>query len=298
MIDSKSFELLMNSEGGLNENEPASVGGVSYAGISQKTYDSWRQSAKCQIPNAPTKVKDLAGTAIGTVYEKRNPLEIPTEHGVRVDVIKAFYVDYLEKSYIELLPECLQYIHMDFFVNAGYTANKVVQKILGFSGKEVDGILGRGSRAKLKEFTANFATELELNSYADNDLIDSYDNLKLEHYESLKEKNEDLYNANIRGWKVRANHVKAELIEYYQDDDPTPSAVDETEDVDVAFEEVEAPSNSSNPRLDILEESVKDIQNNMVNIQNALQDILKNPPKKGFFQNKVLGTPVIVNTDN
>ena len=39
---SKVLKLILESEGGLNEDEPAHVGGVSYAGITQKTYDAWQ----------------------------------------------------------------------------------------------------------------------------------------------------------------------------------------------------------------------------------------------------------------
>ena len=157
MIDNKPFQKIMKSEGGANFDEPASVGGKSYAGIAQKTYDSWRKN-KCQIADAPSQVEELAGTALDTEYEKTNPFEIPSEYNVRTDVIRAFYEDYFQPACIDMLPICLQYAHMDFFTNSYSHANKIVQRILGFEGKDVDGVLGRGSKEKLKEFKLRFWT--------------------------------------------------------------------------------------------------------------------------------------------
>ena len=231
-MNQKSFDLLMHSEGGYNPDEPASVGGSSYAGIAQKTYDNWRKT-KCRIPYAPDTVKELAGTAIGTEWEKANPFTIPEEYGVRVDVIRAFYDAYFEPACLDLLPECLQYMHLDFFTNAGFTANRIVQRLLGFTGRNVDGILGPGSKEALVAFTEQFNEVLKSNPYADNDIIEEYHQLKLEHYESLKTKNPELYEKNIRGWRMRADHVKAELAAYFEDENPTTSAIDESEHIDV-----------------------------------------------------------------
>ena len=222
------FKRIMKSEGGFNPKEPASAGGKSYAGITQKSYDEWR-NGPCTI-DVPEGVEMLAGNAIGTEWEKQSPLEIPEDIGVRVDVIVAFYVDYFQKAYIELLPECLQYIHADFFTNAMFTANQVLQKMLGFDEEkgEVDGILGPESRARLQELCENLAMEMDQDPTADDDLIMAYHEQKLVHYESLK-KNEALYNANIKGWRKRAMHVLSELENYFYDENPTTSAIHEDE---------------------------------------------------------------------
>lgn len=291
MIDTKAFGLLLKSEGGLNEKEPAEVGGVSYAGITQKTYEAWLKTNKAQeINDAPPHVRDLAGTAIGTKYEKMSPLEIPIEYGVRIDVIKAFYTDYLQKSYTELLPECLQYMHMDFFVNAGFTANKIVQRFLGVDD---DGIIGRKTRPQLIEFVNAFNEELEQDKYADNNLINQYDTEKRNHYQGLVDKNPEKYGGWLNGWLTRCDHVKAELAPYFEDDEPTPSAVEDHTAIDVFNDTedaittptivVDANSEQIDSRLVALEENMVTIQVNMGNIQSALEEILKNPPKKSFF---------------
>lgn len=284
-ILAKPFMKIMKSEGGYNPKEPKSIGGYSYAGIGQKTYESWLKN-KCQIADAPKDVKELAGKAIGTEYEKMSPLDIPKEYGVRVDVIKAFYEAYFQPACVDMLPQCLQYMHMDFFVNSYSHANKIVQRILEV---DVDGVLGRGSKAKLKEFTANFEAELKNNKYADNDLIEKYHELKLAHYESIKGTNPDLYNENIKGWKLRANHVLADLQEYFEDDEPTTSAIHEDEFIDPFVENdnepekiVEKTQDLSDivDRQDKLEKSVENIQDML---KQLLEEKAKPLKKNGFF---------------
>lgn len=265
-MNQKSFDRLMHSEGGYNPDEPASVGGSSYAGIAQKTYDNWRKT-KCQISDAPNTVKELAGGAIGTEWEKANPFTIPDEFGVRVDVIYAFYTDYFKPAALEFLPECLEYMHFDFFTNAGFTANKIVQKLIGITGKDVDGVIIVGdkmtnSKKALIAFTEQFNITLQSDPYADNDLIEEYHQLKLEHYESLKEKNPTLYEKNIRGWRMRADHVKAELSEYFEDENPTTSAIDESEHIDVFEHEATVAAQvevASKPKFDIASMGTADL---------------------------------------
>ena len=235
------FQRIMKSEGGFNPKEPALVGGKSYAGITQKTYDSWREQEDITIFDTPLNVEDLAGNALGTDYEKASPLEIPHEYGVRIDVIIAFYTDYFKKAYIELLPECLQYMHADFFTNAMFTANKILQKIVGFDEDkgEVDGILGPESRAKLQELCDKLALDMDLDPTADDDLIMAYHELKLAHYESLnKPQTQELYNGNIKGWRKRAMHVLSELEDYFYDENPTTSAIHDPQLGPILFDAV------------------------------------------------------------
>lgn len=229
------FQRIMKSEGGLNRNEPASVGGISYAGISQKTFYDWFDAGKCQIEDAPRKVVELAGDAIGTEWEKASPLEIPAAYGVRVDVIVAFYQDYFSMARLDVVPEALRYMHADFFTNAMYTANKVLQRMCGFQGKSVDGILGPASREYIGQLDETFDND---------DLIMGYHDEKLKHYESIKETNPALYDTNIKGWRKRAQHILSELQHYFHDDEPTTSALLEDEIIPVVFE-VETPVEAS-----------------------------------------------------
>ena len=238
----KWFQRIMSSEGGLNLKEPASVGGKSYGGISQKAFGDWRRK-KCQISDAPSEVEELAGDALGTQHEKRNPFEIPEKLGVRCDVIEAFYNDYFKNARLEILPECLKYIHADFFVNAGFGANKVLQRMVGLTGKDVDGILGPASREKISELKAQIEADLLEDSTADDDAIMSYHQHKLDHYEAIADVNPELYNTNIKGWKKRAQHILSDLGEYFVDEEPTTSAVIDDSDHDAVFEDDESPEN-------------------------------------------------------
>lgn len=234
------FQRIMKSEGGVNDREAASVGGKSCAGIGKDPYDDWLKK-KCQIADAPTEVKDLLGTAIGTKWEKASPLEIPKEFGVRVDVIVAFYKDYLYMARLECLPDCLQYMHADFFVNAKFNANRILQRMVGFKDKDgdVDGILGPASRERLKQMKE--AVESSDDPTADDDLIIAYHEQKLAHYESIKETAPDFYEENIRGWRKRAQHVLSELEDYFHDEEPTTSAIHE-DDVHISlFDDPELP---------------------------------------------------------
>ena len=241
------FQRIMKSEGGMNWKEPASCGGKSYAGISQKTYEEWRET-KCTFVDAPGQVEELAGNALDTNWEKASPLDIPPEFQVRVDVIVAFYKDYFKKAYIELLPECLQYIHADFFVNTMYNSNKILQRMCGFKDEDntVDGVLGPASRQRLKDLCRKLEADIETDSTADDDLIMEFHDRKMDHYESLKGK--PVYDMNIRGWRKRAHHVLGELEDYFYDENPTTSAIlddeehhglfdDDTDDVETLPDE-------------------------------------------------------------
>ena len=235
--DQEWFQRIMKSEGGLNLHEPDSVGSVSYGGISQLEFGDWRKK-KCQIDDAPDDVKELSGSVIGTEWEKKSPLEAPKMYNIRVDVITAFYEDYFKMAKLEVLPECLKYIHADFFVNSKFNANKILQKLIGFTEKDVDGILGPASRSKLSDMKEQLESKLESDSEADDDLIMKYHDHKIMHYESLKEVNLDLYTTNIKGWRKRAQHVLAELEDYFVDENPTVSAMHEEEHISV-FDDTE-----------------------------------------------------------
>ena len=271
LIQTSGFKKLMESEGGLNLDEPASVGGKSYGGISQKPYGEWRQKL-CKIDDAPFQVEELAGDVIGTDWEKRSPLVIPDTFNVRVDVIEAFYTDYFKKAKLESLPDCLQYLHMDFYTNAAGHANKVLQKMCGFTGRDVDGVLGSKSVEELKKMNAQLIFDIREDSEADDKLITQYHNLKLEHYESIKTKNPGLYQKNIKGWTNRANHILSEIrAEYFSDENPTTSAIHEDEHIDV-FEQHEEVSE--------LENSDEDIKRIAQNIQGRISGMIEEEIKR------------------
>ena len=208
----KVLELILKSEGGLNEDEPAHVGGVSYAGITQQAYDAWVKSYNI---DAPKSVRGLA-----------------TFH----TVVNNFYTDYFTKYHVWELPECLQYMYADFVVNAGSAAVKIIQR---FVGVDDDGAWGKktsNTTRAVAEWKARVEAELVNDPNLDNNLITEFHEQKLLHYNRLATENPDKYAKYLPGWKRRCNNVLSDLGEYFENDKPTPKAVDED---DVSLQEPE-----------------------------------------------------------
>ena len=195
------LDLILKSEGGLNEDEPEHVGGVSYAGITQQAYDGWL--ARTAFAGASKSVRDL---------------------GDRPTVIHAFYEDYFDRYHVWELPECLQYIFADFVVNAGSAAVKIIQR---FVGVDDDGSWGSGTSKAVAEWKDSVEAGIAIDANADNDLITRFHEQKIAHYEHLAEANPDKYGRYLSGWKRRANNVLGDLSRYFENDEATPKAHDE-----------------------------------------------------------------------
>lgn len=204
MTQDEIIGLILKSEGGLNENEPAHVGGVSYAGITQTTYDAW--------------------TGVKPVKNVRDLIAHP-------ETVQRFYVDYLDKFHVWDLPECLQYIHADFSINAGAAAVRIIQDMVGV---DADGVWGSGTTDAVKAWKANFHVEQDADPDADNRIINQYHEAKLTHYRGLAERKPEIYGKYLAGWEKRAQHVLAQLSEYFQDELPKVRAIDEADVEDVA----------------------------------------------------------------
>lgn len=193
------LRLLLKSEGGLNEDEPAHVGGISYAGITQTTWDAYR----VQDASLPESVRLLEG---------------------RHDLVEAFYADYFGKYHVWELPEFLQYIFADFVVNAGSAAVKIIQRMVN---TDADGVWGSGTSRAVESWKKTLAPDLVTNPDIDNELITEFHNQKIAHYERLVRLNPDKYARYLPGWKRRANNVLADLGQYFETDSPTAKAIDE-----------------------------------------------------------------------
>lgn len=206
-MNSKSHEAelkivarIKEHEGGLNEKEPPHVGGVSYKGITQRTFAAWIQGEGQSKAKGITDVRQLV------------------DHP---DVVDAFYHDYLKNAWH--LPECLQYMYCDFYTNGQTHATKIIQRMVGISD---DGVWGSGTTKAVQQWTADIQARIPSEPLLDNELITEFHDQKLAHYESLKEINLKLYEANIAGWKKRAMRVLSEHAEYFEDDQPVATAVD------------------------------------------------------------------------
>lgn len=229
-ISKSTLNKILTSEGGFNDNEPEHVGGMSFAGITQQAYMLFLKSpAGKLIKDPPPTVRGLGGSSVtDKKWKYCNPLDIPEEFGVRTDIIKSFYQDYyLPQFHVDELPECLQYIHADFAINAGSKATKIIQTMIG---ADVDGVWGSGTSRAVAAFFETFDQDVEIDPDYDNRLILGYDDHKREHYEYLAEKNPAKFGENLPGWLKRCTHVVSELQEYFEDEHPTPKAIDEDDE--------------------------------------------------------------------
>ena len=136
------LDLILKSEGGLNEDEPEHVGGVSYAGITQQAYTAWVNQNMYAHPKS---VRDIAD---------------------KPEIIHAFYEDYFDRYHVWELPECLQYIFADFVVNAGSAAVKIIQR---FVGVDDDGSWGSGTSKAVAEWKGSVEAGIAIDANADND---------------------------------------------------------------------------------------------------------------------------------
>ena len=221
---SEVLRLILKSEGGLNEDEGESVGGVSYAGITQRAYDAFLKEDGHKYPDALSDVESVRQLAD------------------RHDVIEVFYVWYLGKYHTWELPTFLQYIYADFVTNAGSAAVKIIQRMAGVGD---DGVWGSGTSRAVAEWKAKIEAELATDPNVDNDLITEFHEAKLAHYNFLYENNPSKYGKWIKGWKRRANNVLGDLGDYFENDEPTPKAVD---DDDPMHLEIENQASSNNPQ--------------------------------------------------
>ena len=196
----KIIGRIKHHEGGLNEREPAHVGGVSYKGITQQAFDEWGEGDGAGKTKGITSVRDL------------------TQHP---DVVDAFYHDYLK--YAWHLSECLQYMFCDFYTNGKAHAVKIIQRMVGIDD---DGVWGSGTTKAVQAWTTEIEEKLKTDPYLDNELIEQFHEEKLALYESIKDINLQLYQDNIVGWKKRAMRVLAEHSEYFEDDEPVAKAID------------------------------------------------------------------------
>ena len=196
------LSLILKNEGGLNEDEPEHVGGISYAGITQKTYDAWKTGKR-----VPDSVRDLE---------------------THMEVVERFYTDYFTTYHVWELPECLQYIFADFVVNAGSAAVKIIQ---GMVDIEPDGVWGTGTSHAVANWKNNIESQLSKDQNVDNKLIMVFHEKKLEHYRKLASTNPEKYGRYLPGWERRCNHVLVDLSPYFESEKQTAKAHDEDEEL-------------------------------------------------------------------
>lgn len=111
------------SEGGFVD-DPRDNGGRTNMGITQRTYDAWNRANGRKLVDVKRITKAEADAIVGTQY---------------LDAVR-----------FDDLPSGLDYSVADFAVNSGPArAVKVLQKLLGFTGRNVDGIIGAQTMAMI-----------------------------------------------------------------------------------------------------------------------------------------------------
>lgn len=111
-----SLSLVLAHEGGF-VNHPKDPGGATNQGITQKVYDAFRDYMRLGRQS----VKHIANSEVSEIYNKQ----------------------YWRTIKGDSLPCGLDYAVFDFGVNSGiYRAIKYLQRWVGFTGDDVDGILG------------------------------------------------------------------------------------------------------------------------------------------------------------
>ena len=126
-FQSDVLDFILEQEAGLNLYD---VNGVSYAGITQQSWQMWRD---CQPDkhDIPADVKSLVGSP-----SSMNPLKAS---GSRIDLIKRFYYDYFDDYHTWDVHYSLQLIYADFVVLAGHQAIHILQDLVN---EKSDGVWG------------------------------------------------------------------------------------------------------------------------------------------------------------
>ena len=172
------LDFILTHEGRkLNTHEPASVGGISFQGITQKTYSFWRNKQDD---------KELLPLSVADLINKD-------------DLIRRFYKDYLDEYHVFDIPQELQLLYGDMSVMSGHHAVMVLQQIINV---KPDGIFGHRTRIALESY------KLKFKRYSNRDkvrIIHRFDKLKRNYLEGLIEHHPLIYGDYEEGWIARAD---------------------------------------------------------------------------------------------
>jgi len=156
----EALEKVLQLEGGLRLYRNPTEQAETYAGIYRKAHPNW----------------------VGWNYVDRgqNP---PFE------LIEKFYYENFYRPFEVIENETIQNLLFEFSVNASVkTAVKLLQKLVG---AKPDGIIGKETLSKLKEYLQN---------YTEQDFIKDFTIARIAFYSSLVNKNPRKYGIYLRGW--------------------------------------------------------------------------------------------------
>ena len=176
--------FILIHEGGVTRD------GLTYAGITQRTWESWRekQTDKAHLPEL---VKHLAGDP------RRNVLE---DSLANVRVVKRFYYDYFHEWHAWDIYPALQLIYADFVVLSGSEAVREVQKL---AGSKPDGVWGLSTAVAVKKFNAKLDKKNKWKAFLE------FDKMKRGFFNSLANRNPAKYKSSLSNWLKRSDDLKA-----------------------------------------------------------------------------------------
>ena len=165
--------FILIHEGGLTRD------GLTYAGITQHTWESWRekQKDKAHLPKLVKHLSDFPNTI----------------------VVKRFYYDYFHDWHAWDIHPALQLIYADFVVLSGSEAVREVQKL---AGVEVDGVWGLHTAIAVKKFNARLDKKNKWKAFQ------QFDKMKRSFFYSLAERNPAKYKSNLRNWIKRSDDLE------------------------------------------------------------------------------------------
>lgn len=165
-----SLDYLFGHEGGYVDH-PNDPGGPTKYGITHKTLAAHRGVTLV----TKQQVKDMTKAEAEEIYRK----------------------SYWNQSGGDLLPAGVDHVVFDMGVNAGPgTAVKILQRVLGFTGKDVDGVVGVKTADQADKWPTGLAG-----------LIEEYSAARLDYYRKLK-----TWSKFGRGWTNRVNKAEKEAI--------------------------------------------------------------------------------------
>lgn len=159
-----ALRWVLAHEGGY-VNHPKDPGGATNMGVTQRTYDGYRKQRR--LP--PKSVRAITAGEVADIYKRQ----------------------YWDAVRGDDLPAGLDYAMFDYAVNSGTKrAGQELQRILGFTGKNVDGIVGQITLGAVAERDAF-------------DLIEELCNRRMEFLRRLKH-----WPTFGRGWTARVMGTK------------------------------------------------------------------------------------------
>ena len=178
-----TLQFILLHEGGVTPD------GLTYAGITQHTWESWRekQTDKSHLPKL---VKHLAGDP------RRNVLE---DSLANTAVVKRFYYDYFHDWHAWDIYPALQLIYADFVVLSGSEAVREVQKL---AGVQPDGVWGYHTAVAIKKFNAGLEKKNKWKAFLE------FDKMKRSFFNHLATTDPAKYKSSLSNWLKRSDDLK------------------------------------------------------------------------------------------